>query len=100
MRYAAIGWLAQDFDLRAGYVEVTVPEDLEPGNDYSITRACHPSLLFSSYSHPRSLRRLWQHQRGIHDQGGLNHQADANGLIHHRPTVARVVDTDTLPRDD
>ncbi|KAI5900565.1 uncharacterized protein SCHCODRAFT_02483770 [Schizophyllum commune H4-8] len=32
-----IGWLAQDFDLRAGYVEVTVPEDLEPGNDYSIT---------------------------------------------------------------
>ncbi|KAF5373573.1 hypothetical protein D9758_000962 [Tetrapyrgos nigripes] len=28
--------LAQDFDLRAGFVEVTVP-DVSPGTDYSIT---------------------------------------------------------------
>ncbi|KAK7455108.1 hypothetical protein VKT23_010979 [Stygiomarasmius scandens] len=30
------GYLAEDFDLRAGYVEVTVPE-VESGDDYSIT---------------------------------------------------------------
>ncbi|KAL1744331.1 hypothetical protein HDZ31DRAFT_38916 [Schizophyllum fasciatum] len=33
---APIGWLAEGFDLRAGFVEVTVPE-VEPDSDYSIT---------------------------------------------------------------
>lgn len=28
--------LAKDFDLRAGSVDITIPADTEPGNDYAI----------------------------------------------------------------
>ena len=40
--------LVADFDLRAGFVTVTVP-NVAPANDYSIVREC---CFFSSFSLP------------------------------------------------
>lgn len=40
--------LAQDFDLRAGWVTVTVP-DVTPGNDYQITREFRNTYTLCKY---------------------------------------------------
>ena len=60
LTYFIAGPLAQDFDLRAGSVTVTVPADTVPGTDYAIVRECTPPIDIDIHSRNcTSLWRLW-----------------------------------------
>lgn len=47
--------LAGDFSILLGSIEITVPEDLEPGSDYDIVREYRATFIISSAACKSSL---------------------------------------------